>query len=204
VADPQPPPGICVLLERLHAGPADPEFAAARQALLGLVARRKLPSSPDRAAARKLVPDHGWYIRALSTESRWRTAETLEAIAWLIVIPDLKMPEVSEELNRWAYELDAPVPVISALSDAAQRAGDREQALMEQALCPALGQRWMAERGIRTNAVISMPAVTPRNGQAPGADHVPFWDRPASEKIALVLAVACALLIVMLAAEILR
>jgi hypothetical protein len=200
-------PGICVLLDRLYAGPGDPEFAAVRHAILTL---RQLPVSGDRAAARKLMPERDWYLSALRTDDRWHIAQTLEAIFRLTVIPDLRIPEVTEELNRWAYEMAAPVPVIIALSDAARRSGDSEQALMKQALCLALGQRWMAERGIYATADVGIAKVSPRVGRAvqESSDLNPFSrlvaNRAPSEIVALVLAIFCALLIVMLAVEILR
>jgi hypothetical protein len=122
------------LLDQLSAGPGDPRFESAMQ----LLRDGKFPDRPaDRAAARKLLAEREWYLPVLADYHDVHFGDTLEAIFRHVVIPDLGRPEVTEELSRWAA---APVPVIKALSAAAQsQAAAPEQ--MGQALEPPLGRR---------------------------------------------------------------
>jgi hypothetical protein len=133
------------LLDRLYAGPRDPGFAAARQALHD----RHQPYPPeDRAMARELMAERGWYLSALASTGSLQAENTLEVIFLLTVIPDLETAGVTGELARWAGEYMAPIEVIRALSAAAQRQGGTAPQLLYQAQEQALHQRWLMEHGI--------------------------------------------------------
>jgi hypothetical protein len=135
---------VISLLDQLYAGPANPEFESA----LRFLRTGKFPDRPaDRAVARQLIAERHWYIPVLLQYDSVHVDDTLEAIFMLAVIPDLGMPEVTEELARWAGERAAPPPVIKALNAAAQGWASGPE-LMRRALEPALGRRWLADHGI--------------------------------------------------------
>jgi TIR domain len=136
---------VTSLFNRLYAGPRDPEFAAVRQILLS----RRHPYPPeDRIAARELMPERGWYVSALTEDNPWQVEEILSVIFQLTVIPDLEIPVITDEVARWVSDYAAPVVVVRAMIAAAFDWGDEASRLMDRALQPAIGQRWLAEHGI--------------------------------------------------------
>jgi hypothetical protein len=139
-----PPPGqhLPILLAQLYAGPGHPSFAAARQILRDR--HRSFPPE-DRAAARELMAERGWYLPALTSDDHWHVEDTLERIFLFSIIPDLGVAGVSDELASWIIEYAAPAAVIQALLAAARHQGGAAPELMERALAPALNQRWLTE-----------------------------------------------------------
>ena len=133
------------LLDQLYAGPGDPGFAAARQA----VKNKHLACPPrDRAAARGLMAERGWYIAPLMQDDFDKIEDVLEGLFLMAVIPDLDAAGVRDELARWVDEHEAPVLVVRALAAAADRQGGTTPTLMTQILQPALSRRWLREHGI--------------------------------------------------------
>jgi hypothetical protein len=159
---PPPPYPVTSLVDQLYAGPADPDFEPALQALWD----GNFPDLPaDRATARQLVAERDWYLSTLLPYGLAHLHNTLEAVFRSAVIPDLNRPEVAEELAGWADERAAPPPVIAALNAAAQgRPGAPE--LMRQILEAPLASRWLSEHGIYPGPSAATAAPAPRR---PGA-----------------------------------
>jgi hypothetical protein len=138
------PGALTSLLRRLDTGPGA-DFDAALHA----ITEGHLPSTgPDRAAARQLLADRGWFLLPLLQRDPWHYTEVLEVIFRCTVVPDLGDQEVTAELARWVDDYAAPHEVIVALDAAAQRAGYATLELMS-ALLLSLGRRWMTEHGMR-------------------------------------------------------
>lgn len=193
---PEQPGSLPRLLDRLSAGPDQPGFDGARQALLRPSGH---PSPEERAAARGQMPGQDWYLPALGRAGLEQAAvgETLAAVFALAVIPDLADPAVGAQVNQWADH--APPDVIRALCGAAGQAGGEAAVHLDRALQSALHRRWLRDHGIRHRpparraAAVSHPAIRP----------VPWWQIlarvPRSEVIGSILAWLCLLLILVLA-----
>ncbi len=149
---------VSSLLDQLDEGPADPRFESALQSLW----TGSFPDLPaDRNAARKRMPERGWYIRALTQHDSAHFEAALEKIFERVVVPDLGSPEVTEELARWASIQDTPPSVFRALNAAAQSWPGWPD-LMEQILLPAAGRRWFIEHEIYIGPTYATPAQRQR------------------------------------------
>jgi hypothetical protein len=137
---PRPPETLSGLLAVLSQGELDP-------ALPTLLTTNFQPTANDRAAARAMLAEHGWYADVLRLQDQVSFGDFLVAIFWYAVVPDLTEPRVADELSRWVSERDAPAQVISALYTATIGVLGSPQ-LLEQAIGPALAQRWRAEHRI--------------------------------------------------------
>ena len=132
------------LLDQLNEGPANPRFESALQFLW----TGSFPDLPaDRDAARRQMPEHGWYISALMQHDAAHFEATLEKIFQHAVVPDLGSPEVTEELALWASIQDTPPSMFRALNAAAQSWPGWPD-LVGQILVPAAGRRWLTEHEI--------------------------------------------------------
>ena len=135
---------VSSLLDQLDEGPANPWFESALQFLW----TGSFPDLPaDRDAARKRMPERGWYIPALTRHDSVHFEAALEKIFQRAVVPDLGSPEVTEELARWASIEDTPPSVFRALNAAAQSWPGWPD-LMGQIMVPAAGRRWLTEHEI--------------------------------------------------------
>jgi len=185
---------LTALLDRLHAGPSDPGFAAARDFLC-----RERPNCPPdaRAKARSMMPGRRWYVPELILDDRWHVEDTLEAIFRITVIPDLGKAEVGVQLTRWAQ--DSPAEVIRGLSAAAHHDGANAVHLLQEALQPALCQRWLAEHSIHTDLVAAAAgALPPQHTRKRRPRWQIFETTPHSGPIASILAWVCLVLILLL------
>jgi hypothetical protein len=154
------PDTLSAVLERLSVGPAAGEFESALRALR---ARNFHGGPPERAAARRLLADHGWYLDVVKQCDQAEREAILMVIFLCSVIPDLGDTQVLAEITYWAGTLAAPDPVINALYQATDGMVSA-QPLMSQALEPALAQRWRDEHGIRVPEAIPLRG----HGAAPG------------------------------------
>jgi hypothetical protein len=150
------PATLSALLALLSAGPASPRFKSAFQALCAT----NFQSGPDdRAVARKLICDHGWYVDVFRHYDQVQFEDMLVMIFWHTVLPDLAERQVVGELQHWADKLAAPTVVIRALYKSTDGA-DGTWPLMDRALRPALAWRWLNENEIHVPAA-QAPATTP-------------------------------------------
>ncbi len=151
------PATLSGLLALLSAGPASPRFNSAFQAICAT----NFQSGPDdRAVARRLICDHGWYVDVFSHYDQVQFEDTLVMIFWNTVLPDLAERQVVGELQHWAGKLAAPAVVIRALYKSTDGA-DGTWPLMDRALRPALAWRWLNENEIHVPAAAQAPATTP-------------------------------------------
>lgn len=151
------------------------------------------------------MAEHGWYMDALSDPDPWQAEGLLERIFIAVVIPDLHLQAVAEEVTRWVGEFDAPIPVVRALSAAAQHRGSRAQEMMENVLVPVLGQRWLSENCIPRGALRNIRAAsagTPAGGRRPAnaaQDPEPrrasLTSRLVEDNVAFALLMLCTLLV---------
>jgi hypothetical protein len=160
-----PPATLSALLALLAAGPASPGFKSAFQALRAT----NFQSGPqDRAVARKLICDHGWYVDAFGQYDQAQFQDILVLIFWHTVIPDLTERQVVGELSHWAGKSAAPAAVIRALYATTEGAvGARQR--MDQALRSALAWRWLNENGIHVPAAAQVPAAAPPLARDPAS-----------------------------------
>lgn len=164
------------LLARLAAGPADPEFEPAFQALR---VRNFKSDTNDRAAARKLICDHSWYVGAFEQYDKKEFEGVLVAVFWHTVMPDLTESRTADELAYWADELAAPAVVIKALYMTTETTPGARR-LMDQALGPALARRWLNEQGIRLPPAVQAPAATLPRAAASGTPYSASGPREAA------------------------
>jgi hypothetical protein len=142
------------LFARLSAGPATEEFDSALRALRS----SNFPDAdpPERAAARKLIARHRWYLDVVRQYGQAEREAILVVIFMCSVIPDLADEQVLAEIAHWAGPLAAPDPVINALYQATDGMVGA-QLLMSQALEPVLAQRWRLEHHVHVPAAIPSP-----------------------------------------------
>ena len=165
------PATLSALLAMLSAGPASRGFESAFQALCA----KNFQSGPqDRAVARSLIRDRGWYVDVFRPYDQEQFQDLLVMIFWHAVIPDLGERQVVREIASWAGTLAAPAAVIRALyASTVGASGTRP--LMDQALKPVLAERWLNEYGIQPAAAASPPA--PDQGGGPPDQGGGAWDQ---------------------------
>lgn len=164
------PAALSDLLELLSAGAASHEAEDAFQALRA----QNFRSGPhDRAIARKVICDHGWYVDVFDQNDQGQFEDILMMIFLHTVVPDLAERQVTGELAYWVDKLAAPAAVIRALYATTDAAADKRQ-LMDQALRPAMARRWMNENGIHVP-----PAAQAPPAPAPPAPVPPVASPPA-------------------------
>jgi hypothetical protein len=211
----RPPATLGALLTLLSAGPASNGFQSTIQTL----SARNFQSGPqDRAAARKLISDHGWFVDVFRQYDQAEFEGILVMIFWQTVIPDLGERRVAGELADWAGKLAAPTAVIRALYTATEGAPDTQQ-MMDHALRSALGWRWLNEHAIRppvaasqrprdtetgpwdpdaesgTHGVAAHHAVTPPSDGPQILQNL--LDRKVTMPVSLVLAICVAVIVLL-------
>ena len=212
--DPRPDT-LSGLLTVLAEGPGSQGYESALQALRATNFR----STPgDRATARMLIYDHGWYADVLQQQDQVPFYDILVMIFWHAVIPDLTDRRTSDEISRWVGERKAPETVIKALYAAAVGAAGSPQ-LLEQAIGPALASRWRTEHGISVPVAPPPPAMNTTadardessgipdaavtQEQPPAAGHsqmlLNLLDRTVTVPVPLALAILVALIVLALA-----
>jgi hypothetical protein len=191
------------LLALLSSGPADPQFDGAVRALKA----EQFETEPgDRAVARKLLRDRGWYVDTLVRNAQANFDDILVMIFMRAVLPDLSQPSTARELTDWAGRRAAPPRVINALYAACD--GTVKQPELAQILGPALAGRWLADNGISAPPIAAAPnrdaarprgASTPPSGTSPTTGPAPlpgmesalaFLNRKIPVYVALLIAVA--------------
>jgi hypothetical protein len=185
------------IMDGLGAGPDDPEFARAREALRGRLAK---PSASERSAARRLLPDCDWYIPALARAEPFRTEDALEDLFAIVVIPDINQAEVADELAWWVSY--APPEVVRGLFAAAYHASQETGQLLSSILEPVLAQRWLHEVGVRLD-LDHPPAQARPLAKVPASRQRAHWllflqNQPNGGVVASVLAWVCLVLFVII------
>jgi hypothetical protein len=162
---------LTALLALLSAGPASQGFEPALQALRA----ENFQTGPDeRASARKLLCERGWYVDVLGQYDQARFEDILVMIFWHTVIPDLAHPQVGHEIAGWASERAAPATVIRALYAAAEGTAGAQP--MGQALGPVLAWRWLTDHGINVSPIARPPvAAWPAAGEPAGPARDPSY-----------------------------
>jgi hypothetical protein len=159
--DPSPPATLSTLLALLSAGPDSPEFESVFQSLR---AQNFLSEPHDRAVARRLVRDHGWYVDVFRPDGSFE--DMLVMIFSHTVLPDLRERRVLDELISWVGPLAAPTTVIRALYATTEASPDKWQ-LMNRALGPVLARRWLTENEVQVPVAELHPASLPAPAPAP-------------------------------------
>ena len=154
------PETLSGLLALLSARPAAQRFELAIHAL---TAQNFRTGPQDRAAARKLIRDHHWYLDVFGQHDQAEREAILVGIFWYSVIPDLADEQVLDELGYWVGTLAAPDAVINALYQATEGAAGA-QPLVDRALALALTRRWLSEHRIHVPTTVPAPS----QGAAPG------------------------------------
>jgi hypothetical protein len=135
----------------------------------------------DRAVARKLLRDYGWYVGTLERNAQVRFDDILVMIFMRAVLPDLSQPEVARELTDWAGRSAAPPRVIKALYAACVGMDERQE--LDRILGPVLGGRWLSENGISappTPRVQPVTATQDRDAVRAARESAPRAPAPAA------------------------